>query len=71
MEGLLLTWIDTYDKPLITTTFMEMATTSTVGYHSYPTPERAAFVLTKLIAYREYLDKIKGHVSNFGNDPGF
>ena len=59
MEGLLLTWIETYKKPLITTTFMEMNTVSEVGYHSYPTPERAALVLTKLMEYREYLDRNK------------
>ncbi len=59
MEGLLMRWIEIYKKPLITTTFMEMPTVSDVGYHSYPTPERAAFVLTKLIAYREYLERIK------------
>ncbi|MFC1885955.1 hypothetical protein ACFLZM_02730, partial [Thermodesulfobacteriota bacterium] len=56
MEGLLMSWIEAYDKPLITTTFIEMPTVSNVGYHSYPTPERAAFVLTKLIEYREYLE---------------
>ena len=59
MEGLLISWIETYDKPLITTTYMEMSAVSDVGYHAYPTPERAAFVLTKLIEYREYIEREK------------
>ncbi len=36
---------------------MEMQDVSKVGYHAYSTPERAALVLTKLIEYREYLER--------------
>lgn len=57
MEGLLITWIETYDKPVITTSFMEMVSYSRLGYYAYSTPERAALVLTKLIEYGEYLER--------------
>jgi len=68
MEGLLITWIKTYDKPVITTSFMEMSTVSKLGYHAYPTPERAATVLTKMMEYREYLEQ-KGIVRIQGPSP--
>jgi len=57
LEGLLIHWIETYNKPVITTGFMQMQEVSRVGYHAYTTPERAVLVLTKLIEYREYLER--------------
>jgi len=61
MEALLLNWIETYGKPVITTTFMGAATSITeMGYIAYPSAEQAAFVLAKLLEYREYLDREKG-----------
>jgi acyl-CoA synthetase (NDP forming) len=57
-EALVLHWIETYGKPIITTTFMGSATSVTdMGYHAYPSAEQAAFVLAKLVEYREYLDR--------------
>lgn len=58
MEGLLLEWIESYGKPIITTTFMGAATPMTeMGYYAYPSAEQAAYVLAKLVEYREQLGR--------------
>jgi hypothetical protein len=60
MGMIVLYWIETYRKPIIATTFSG-ATTPLINlsrgpYFAYPSPERAAKVLTKLFEYKEYLD---------------
>jgi acyl-CoA synthetase (NDP forming) len=58
MEGLLLEWIDSYGKPIITTTFMGAASPMTeMGYYAYPSAEQAAYVLAKLVEYRERMER--------------
>jgi acyl-CoA synthetase (NDP forming) len=57
MEALVINWIERYGKPVITTTFMGTAQSITeMGYHAYPSAEQAAFVLSKLLQYKKYLD---------------
>jgi hypothetical protein len=55
-------WIKTYKKPVITTTFSEattrLMTLERGSYFAYPSPERAAKVLAKLVEYKEYLDNL-------------
>jgi len=51
-------WIGKYGKPVITTTFSEgAARISEGGYFPYPSAERAARVLAKLVERAEYLDR--------------
>jgi hypothetical protein len=62
LGGLVLQWIKTYKKPVVTTTFTEMGSHLSLKggfYYSYPSPQRAARVLTKLADYKEYLERIK------------
>lgn len=49
-------WIEKYEKPVITTTFTEVASRlSEEGHFPYPNAERASTVLAKLVEYGEYL----------------
>ena len=58
LQVLSLIWIDTYKKPLISTSFMGTASTVTdLNYYAYPFAENAALVLAKMVEYREYLDR--------------
>ena len=60
LAGLILHWSHTNGKPIITTTFTEMASYLNLRrglYYSFPTPQRAARVLSKLTQYGEYLRK--------------
>jgi hypothetical protein len=62
LGGLVLHWIKTYRKPVVTTTFTEMGSHMDLKggfYYSYPSPQRAARVLAKLADYKEYLERIK------------
>jgi succinyl-CoA synthetase alpha subunit len=50
--------IEKYEKPVITTTFTEGNTqVSEAGHFPYPNSDRASIVLSKLIDYKEYLEK--------------
>ena len=61
LGGLVLHWIKTYGKPVVTTTFTEMGSHLNLKggfYYSYPSPQRAARVLARLSEYKEYLERI-------------
>jgi len=59
LQALVLNWTETYRKPVVTTTFMGNTTSMTdMGYYAYPSAERAALVLAKLVEYREFLDRL-------------
>ena len=56
--ALISSWIEKYDKPVITTTFTEVTShLSEEGHFPYPNAERASTVLAKLVEYGEYLSK--------------
>ncbi len=56
--SLVMHWIKSYRKPVITTTFTEEVPVLTRGLHqSYPSGERAAKVLAGMVQYQEYLAK--------------
>ncbi|MDY6835471.1 MAG: CoA-binding protein [Chloroflexota bacterium] len=57
LAALILHWSQTRGKPIVTTTFSEIASYLNLNmglYYSYPTPQRAAKVLSKLVQYGEY-----------------
>lgn len=56
LDALIDRWIQKYGKPVITTTFTEESSRVGEGGHfPYPSVERAAAVLQKLVEYSEYL----------------
>jgi len=55
LGGLMRHLVETYDKPIITTTFTEELSRLRGGHYSYPSGQRATRVLTKLVEYEEYL----------------
>jgi len=58
MESLVLNWIETYGKPVVTTSFMgQPPAMSELGHYAYPFAEQAAFVLAKMLEYQRYLDR--------------
>ena len=58
LESLVLNWIDTYKKPVLTTSFMgQPPAMSKLGHYAYPFAEQAALVLAKLLEYQRYLDR--------------
>ncbi|MDY6851315.1 MAG: hypothetical protein SV487_04465, partial [Thermodesulfobacteriota bacterium] len=60
MEALVLRWIEVYKKPVITTSFLGTApAVSDMGHYPYPFAEQAAYVLAKMVEYRDYLDRAK------------
>ena len=62
LEALVLYWIETYQKPVITTSFMgQTPAVSDLGHFAYPFAEQAALTISKLLEYREYLDREKEH----------
>ncbi|RJR27618.1 MAG: hypothetical protein C4582_00330 [Desulfobacteraceae bacterium] len=60
MEVLVDTWIENYQKPVLTTSFVGTAPKiSDLGHYPYPFAEQAAGVLAKMVEYREYLDRVE------------
>jgi hypothetical protein len=60
MAALVLHWIKTYKKPVVPTSFTDMGSYVKLKrgyYYSYPSPQRAAKVLTRLAEYKEYLER--------------
>jgi hypothetical protein len=60
LAALILHWSQSYNKPIVTTTFTEVASYLNLKrglYYSYPTPQRAAKVLAKLVQYKEHLER--------------
>ena len=58
LDALLLNWIEAYRKPVITTSFMgQVPSVSPMGRYAYPFAEQAAFVLSKLVEYSEFLKR--------------
>ena len=60
LGALVLHWLKTYKKPVVTTTFSEEGLYLELKkgfYYSYPSPRRAAKVLAKLTEYKEYLER--------------
>jgi len=58
LDALLLNWIEAYRKPVITTSFMgQVPSVSPMGRYAYPFAEQAAFVLSKLVEYSEFLQR--------------
>jgi len=59
---IILNWIQTYKKPIITTLAFEgtsqLIKLSTGEYFPFPTPERGAITLSKLVEYEEYIEKL-------------
>jgi len=61
LECLVLYWIERYQKPVITTSFVGQAPVlSDLGHYAYPFSEQAALVLSKLVEYRRYLNRELG-----------
>lgn len=57
LTALVVYWIEKYKKPVITTNFSEGIPRLTGGVHlSYPSGERAAKVLARMVQYREHLE---------------
>jgi hypothetical protein len=50
-------WIESYDKPVITTTFTEEQVKLVGDHYDYTSGNRAAKVLVKLTEYYEYLKR--------------
>lgn len=57
MRGLSAQWIESYGKPVITTTFTEEQVKLIGNHYDYTSGKRAARVLAKLTGYYEYLSK--------------
>jgi len=56
-------WVETYNKPVLTTTFFTEGLPRLRGSHyAYPSGRQAARVLIKLAEYREYLEKVGARV---------
>jgi hypothetical protein len=54
-----------YGKPIITTTFTEMPSVLQGASYGYTTSDKAAVVLSKLVEYREHLEKIDADFDKF------
>jgi hypothetical protein len=54
--------VETYKKPIITTTFTEGGARLRGGQYAYPSGQRAAKVLAKLVEYQEYLNSCQEKV---------
>lgn len=64
LDALIDRWINKFGKPIITTTFTEESTKiGEGGYFPYPSVERAANVLQKLVEYAEYLDHMEVEIA--------
>ena len=59
MRGLSAQWIESYGKPVITTTFTEEQVKLIGSHYDYTSGKRAARVLVKLTEYYEYLVKTR------------
>jgi acetyltransferase len=59
MESLLQSWIETYGKPVLTTSFMG-STAEQLGFHTFTSADQAAEVISKMNEYREHLEKQAG-----------
>ena len=59
MRGLSAQWIESYGKPVITTTFTEEQVKLIGNHYDYTSGKRAARVLVKLTEYYEYLAKTR------------
>jgi len=57
MGAIVRQYIDTFHKPVITTTFGDQFVRLQDSYYAYPSGDRAARVLVKLAEYREYLER--------------
>lgn len=58
LDSIMERWVSVYKKPVITTTFTERSErVSEMGHFPYPSAEQAALVLSKLVEYREYLNR--------------
>ena len=58
LDSIMERWITKYQKPVISTTFTERSErVSEMGHFPYPSAEQAALVLSKLVEYKEYLDR--------------
>ena len=52
-------WVETYKKPVLTTTFFTEDQPRLQGSHyAYPSGKQAARVLIKMVEYKEYLESI-------------
>jgi acetyltransferase len=57
LGGLVRYWINSFGKPVITTSFTEGVSRLRGGHFAYSSARRAARVLIKLVEYREYLQR--------------
>jgi hypothetical protein len=58
LMGLVIHWVEKYGKPVFTTSFDERVPRLYGGLHlPFPSGERAALVLSKMVQYRDYLEK--------------
>jgi len=51
-------WIESYGKPVITTTFTEEQVKLVGDHYDYTSGKRAARVLVKLTEYQDYLKRV-------------
>jgi len=58
VSSLLFSFMKKYKKPIISTTFSESAPILEGAAHPFPTAEKAAMVLSKMVEYREYLERV-------------
>jgi len=57
LSGVIRHWVKSYGKPLITTSFTEGVSHLRGTHFAYPSGQRAARVLAKLVEYKEYLER--------------
>jgi hypothetical protein len=58
LEALIVKWMHDFEKPIITTSFTEEATSLKGGkFYSFSSGTKAAVVLSKLVEYSEYLKR--------------
>ena len=65
MSKMITGWINDYKKPVITTTFTETPTRIQNGVYSYPTADKVATILAKMVEYKEYTEKVGVSVNRF------
>jgi hypothetical protein len=58
MRVLVSQWIESYGKPVITTTFTEEQVKLVGDHYDYTSGKRAARVLVKLTEYHDYLKRM-------------
>jgi succinyl-CoA synthetase alpha subunit len=65
ISGMMIVWIEKYKKPILATTFTEGTPRMEGDLHPFSSGEKVARVLTKLVEYKEYLERIGVYDEDF------